>query len=55
MKNYNKTFKDIDKSYANKLNLELKLSYLLTDIIYKSDRSSLIQGLYRHSRAVTHN
>jgi len=35
MKNYNKTFKEMDKGFIEKLNLELKLSYLLTDIIFK--------------------
>lgn len=31
-------FKKMDKSYIDKLNLELKLSYLLTDIIFNSGK-----------------
>ena len=36
MESYKKTFKKIDKGFINKLNTELKISYLLTDIIFKN-------------------
>jgi hypothetical protein len=33
-------FKEMDKSYIDKLNLELKISYLLTDIILNSGKGT---------------
>lgn len=41
MKTNYEIFKELDKRYINKLNLELKLSYLITDIIYPISKSTL--------------
>ena len=41
MENNYKIFKEMDKRYISKLNLELKLSYLMTDIIFPVSKSTL--------------
>ena len=53
MKANYKIFKEIGKSYIDQLNLELKLNYLLTDIIYNCEyknNSYITKGIQQHTK-----